>query len=657
MNVSIDEDKKWGDLPSILDHGVQTLPQLLVYQARLFRDRIAQRKKNYGVWQRYTWSELLAKVKAVAMGLLSLGVERYQTVALIGENEPEYFWCQLAAQAIGSKVVCLYPDLTAAEMKYVLIHSDTVSAICEDQEQVDKVLELEPELSQVNSIIYWDDKGMWGYHHQKLITLEDVIKRGEEHINMQPELFDEVVSAGKGNDVALLSYTSGTTGLPKGCIITHTNLLDYAFRVAGGIHIKQFTEYLSYVSPAWLTEQILGVSLGLLAPMTLNFPEEPETVQENIRELGIEFLMLSPRQWESLAALVQSKMIDAGLIRKALFNFGIDIGHKVNVNLLEGKEVSLRARCLYYLADKIVLYHLRDNLGLQRAYLTVSGGSGMAPDVFRFFHSMGVKLRNGYGTTEMGLFTLHLGETFDLETVGKLLPVLGKIGPPQKFKVSEESELLMAGGSGFAGYYKDPDATSKVISDGWFLTGDSVNLTKKEELVYLDRISDLRQLSTNHSYPPQFIENRLRFSPFVKDVMTIGDKEKPYVSAFINIDAGTLGVWAEQRKIGYTTYTDLSQNQKIRELIASEIKKINHFLPEGSKVKRFINLPKELDADEGELTRTRKIRRKFLEEKYNEFILHIYKGDKEFKAKIPVKYRDGRSGVVNATVFVNDLIE
>ncbi len=654
MKVSAEIEKNWGDLPKILDQGVETLPQLLLYQAKRFPDRTFHRKKDFGIWQRYSFQEVLENVKKFAMGLPQLGVVRGETVAIIGENEPELFWSEYAAQAIGCKVVCLYPDFTAPQMEYLLNHSDSVVVICEDQEQVDKVLELEGKLPKIHTVIYWDDRGMWKYTQPKLMKFEQVQDLGRKYIQENPEKFEQEVAIGKRDDIAVISYTSGTTGLPKGCLGTHKSFFDAAFRVAGAMPLKPFTRHLSYISPAWATEQMLGLSMGLLIPFMVNFPEEPETVRENIREIGTEAVTFTPRQWESLASIVESKMLDAGPIRRWFFRWGMAMGRKVNLAKLEGKTVHLSWHLLYRLAEKLVLYPLRDNLGLQNAYYAQSGGSGMAPDVFRFFHTMGVKLRNVFGTTEMGLFTFHQGDTYDLETVGKWMPVHPRLGPPLEYKISAEGELLVKGGSGFTGYYKNPEATTKKIVDGYYATGDAVYMTDKNEMVYLDRLEDMRKLSTGHSYPPQFIENRLRFSPFIKEVMTLGDETKPFVAAMINIDIGTVGPWAEQSVIAYTTFTDLSQNAQVRELIRAEIDKVNYFLPEGSKVKRFINLPKELDPDEDELTRSRKIRRGFLEQKYAEFISSMYVGKDKFEAMVPVKYQDGRTGVLKTVVYVNN---
>ena len=645
----------WDDLDTILAAGVRTLPQLLVHQASRYPERVLHRKKDFGIWQQHTWADVLQRVRDFALGLAALGVGRGQTVAIVGENEPEFFWSQYAAQSIGAQVVCLYPDLTAAQMEYMLLHSEAVVVVCEDQEQVDKVLDLEPRLAAVSTIVYWDDRGLWKYRHPKLRTFESVGALGAKSLSARPDAFDQAVQAGRGTDIAVLSYTSGTTGLPKACVLSHLNLIEGAARMSGVIAFRPFTQYLSYISPAWATEQFFGLSLGLLVPFVVNFPEEPETVQDNIREIGTEVLMLSPRQWENLASVVEAKMMDAGRVRRWIYRWGMAIGRRVRLPALEGRSVSPGWQLAYRLADLLVLRHLRDNLGLQDAYFPVSGGSGMAPDVFRFFHAMGVPLRNIYGATEMGLFSMHQGSVFNLETVGTWLPVQPLLGQPLEHRVTEDGELLVRGGAGFNGYYKNPEASARKVADGWYRTEDAVHLTEQGEIVYLERLEDMRQLANGHRYPPQFIENRLRFSPFIKDAMTLGDANKRFVGAFINIDAATLGLWAEQRGISYSTFADLSQNAEVRGLIRAEIETVNRLLPADSRVRRFVNLPKELDPDEDELTRSRKLRRNHLEQKYTAFVDAIYDGSSEFAAHVPVKYQDGRSGTLNAQVFVNDM--
>jgi long-chain acyl-CoA synthetase len=645
----------WAHYDAFIAGGVETIPQLLLHQAARHKGQVLHRRKDYGIWQRYTWDDVVARVRDIAMGLAALGVARGQTVAIVGENEPELFWCQYAANAVGAKTVCLYPDLTAAQMEYLLQHSEAVAVICEDQEQVDKALELEPRLPLLATIVYWDARGMWKYVHPKLLPLKEVEQKGRDHLAAHPTAFEEAVAAGKGDDIAVLSYTSGTTGNPKACILTQRYLLEAPARLAAALDFKPYTQYLSYISPAWATEQFFGIALALVAPFVVNFPEEPETVQENIREMGAEALMLSPRQWESLYTLVEAKMMDAGFLRRGIYRAGMAIGRRANLPKLEGKGTPVFWRAAGWLADLAVLRHLRDNLGLRSARIAISGGSGMAPEVFRFFHAMGVPLRNIYGATEIGLLTAHQGSAYDLETVGSWLQVHPKLGAPLEVKVTDDGELLVRGGVGFSGYYNNPEATDKKLKDGWYRTEDAVHLTGKGELVYLDRIEDMRRLSTGHRYPPQFIENRLRFSPFIKDAMILGDESKAFVAALINIDASTLGRWAEQNGVAFTTFADLSQNPRICELIRKELQQVNALLPEGSRILRLVNFPKELDPDEDELTRTRKLRRKHLEQKYAGFIEAIYDGRSHVTAEIPVKYQDGRVGRLNAVVQVVDV--
>lgn len=657
MTGAAGDRRAWRELDEMMAAGVATIPQALLYQAERHPDHVFHRRKDFGIWQPYTWREVVERVSEIAMGLAALGVERGQTVAIVGENEPELFWSQYGANAIGAKVVCLFPDLTAAQMEFILAHSEAAAIICEDQEQVDKAIALEPKLPLLRTIVYWDRRGMWKYDHPKLLLLDDLRRRGREALEADPESFRREVAAGRGDDIAVLSYTSGTTGLPKACILTHAYLFDTPSRLTGAVELRPHTQYLSYISPAWATEQIFGLALGVLVPLIVNFPEEPETVQDNIREIGAEALMLGPRQWESLAKLVEAKMMDAGPLRRGIYRLGLAAGKRANLARLEGRSPGAFWGLAGRLADLAVLRHVRDNLGLQSAYLTISGGSGMAPEVFRLFHAFGVPLRNIYGSTESGLLSVHQGESYDLETVGGWLPVHPAFGPPISYRISEDNELLVRGGLGFTGYYNNPAAAASKIVDGWYRMGDAVHISDGGEPIFLDRLDDMRRLAGGHSYPPSFIENRLRFSPFVKEVMTLGDETRPFVAALVNIDPSTVEKWAEQNRISFSTFADLSQNERVRALVAGEIRAVNALLPRGSQVLRFINFPKELDPDEDELTRTRKLRRTFLEEKYASFVEAIYSGASELTAEIPVRYQDGRSGVLRARVFATDVAE
>jgi long-chain acyl-CoA synthetase len=366
--------------------------------------------------------------------------------------------------------------------------------------------------------------------------------------------------------------------------------------------------------------------------------------------------VFSPRQWENLASIVQARMLGAGNVRKAMYNWGMKVGRDVYVEHLEGRKPTLSARLQLPIAEALVLHHLRDNLGLGKAKNALSGGALMAPDVFRMFHAMGVKLRNVYGATEIGLLTAHVGESYQLETSGSWMQSTPAYGDPLEYRVSPEGELQVRGGSGFGGYHGKPDKTAEALTEeGWYATGDAVSMTDDGELVFFDRVKDMRRLANGHSYPPQFIETRLRYSPFIKDLMTLGDESRDFVSALINIDMEVLGRWAEENKISFSTYTDLSQKPEILELIKGEVARINGLLPQGSRIARFANFPKELDPDEGELTRSRKLRRAFLEERYANLVEAIYGGGDKTDLEIAVTYQNGRQGVLKATVRVSDV--
>lgn len=634
----------------------ETLPQVLLARAKSTPNALAERHKRLGIWREFTWADVLDRVRALALGLESKGLKAGDSVMLIGENEPEHFWAEYAVQALGGKVLSVYPDQTADEILFLAEDSGTRIFMAQDQEQVDKCIEIADRFQGALAIVYWDEPGLWSYDHPLLHSFESVSAEGRQVHEKNPSRFEEHVERGRADDTAILSYTSGTTGKPKGVVITYRYLFDNCSRVMGVIDIAPGTEYLTYISPAWVTEQIFGLSIGLIAPMVVNFPEGPEDVLANIRELAVDALVFSPRQWENLASIVQARMLGAGKVRTAMYNWGMKVGRDVHVERLEGRNPSLAARLQLPFAEALVLHHLRDNLGLGKARNALSGGALMAPDVFRMFHAMGVKLRNIYGATEIGLLTAHVGESYQLETSGSWMQSNPAYGAPLEYQVSPEGELQVRGGSGFGGYHGKPDKTAEALTeDGWYATGDAVSMTDDGELLFFDRVKDMRRLANGHSYPPQFIETRLRYSPFIKDLMTLGGEAGNFVSALINIDMEVLGRWAEENKISFSTYTDLSQRPEILELIKGEVARINALLPEGSRVARFANFPKELDPDEGELTRSRKLRRAFLEERYARLVEAIYEGDDETDLEIAVTYQDGRQGVLKTRVRVSDV--
>ena len=633
---------------------IETLPQLLQRRAQATPDRLSQRHKQRGIWREYSFSAVQRHVLELTLGLHRMGVQRGATVAIMGENEPQHYWAEFAAHALGCKVVSLYPDLTAEEVRYLLEDSETVCLFAQDQDQVDKGLEVKDGLGLLRHIVYWDDTGMWSYKDPVLSTFGAVQQQGRELDAQAPELYRSLVAQGTPDDVAVLSYTSGTTGKPKGVVLTHRFLIDNAQRLIQATDAQPGMEYLSYIAPAWATEQINGISMGLGLPMVVNFPESPEQVLANIRELAVEAMTFAPRQWESMASSVQAHMLDAGPVRRAVYEWGLKVGHAFHVGRLDGKPVGWLDRLQFPLAEALVLRPLRDQLGLTRLRIASCGGATMAPDVFRMFHAMGVPLRNIYGSTETGLLTCHQGERFDLETVGHWMQAHPQAGAPLEWRVSSDGELQIRGGSPFLGYYRREGSVESKVKAGWFHTGDAVTRTERGELVFLERLSDLKRLRSGDTFPPQFVETRLRFSPFIKDIMTVGDEQRDFVAALINIDMAVLSRWAEDKRIGFSTFTDLSQRPEIAALISQEIARVNQFLPAHARVKRFANFPKELDPDEGELTRSRKLRREFLEERYGALIQGLYDGSREVRIDIPVTYQDGRRSNFNANVFIHD---
>lgn len=636
---------------------MSTLPQLLQGHADRTPHALSERHKYRGIWREYSFSEVQENVRDLALGLYDLGLKSGETVAIIGENEPEHFWAEFAAQALGCKVVSLYPDLTADEVSYLLEDSETVYLFAQDQEQVDKGMSTMEKLPLLRKIIYWDDTGMWSYRQETLCTFAGLQAAGRRIHSKQPDLYRTFVQAGSPDDIAVLSYTSGTTGKPKGVVLSHRYLIDNAQRVIDATNAKPGMDYLTYIAPAWATEQIFGITIGLGLPLVVNFPEGPEQVLNNIRELAVEAMVFAPRQWENLASTMQARMLDAGKVSRAVYQWALRIGHEVNVARLEGRPISAGARLAFPLAEALALRPLRDQLGLTRIRIAGCGGSTMSPDIFRLFHAIGVPLRNIYGSTETGLLTMHQGERYDLETVGHWMRAHPDAGEALQWKLTDDGELRIRGGTPFRGYYRRPDAIAEKVVDGWFCTGDSVTRTDRDELVFLERMSDLRRLRTGETFPPQFVETRLRFSPFIKDIMTVGDATRDFVAALINIDMNVVSRWAEDKNISFSTFTDLSQKPEVAELLRPEIQRINSFLPEHARIRRFANFPKELDPDEGELTRSRKLRRDFLEKRYAAVIDSLYAGSDAVDIKIPVTYQDGRQGELSACVLLYDTLD
>jgi len=630
----------------VLMNTPQTLPQYLQQAARKYGNRrVAMRKKQFGIWREFTWLDSYTRVKHVALGLRQLGLTHGNKVCIIGDNDPEYFWAQLAIQSCGGVAVGIFTDSIPNEIQYIVQHSDAVIVFAKDQEQCDKMLEIRAQVPAVRRVIYWEERGLWNYRDEWLMSFDALVALGRELDQREPTLFDEMVARGSGDDLAIFCYTSGTTGLPKGAMIAHKNLISGASHSSTVDRRLDTDEYLSFLPPAWITENVLGLTIHVMNGMIVNFPEEPETVQENLREISPHALLFSARLWESLVSMVHARIADTSWINRVLYKTFMPIGYRVADLRFNKGHVPIGWRLLYALGEIAVFSALRDKLGLSRVKSAYSSGAALSPEVVRFFRAIGVNIRNLFGSTEAIIHTVHIGDDVKFETVG--------VPPPGvQVRITEEGEIAVKSASVFQGYYKDPEATARALKDGWFHTGDAGYLRDDGHLVYLDRMKDLIELGSGNKFSPQYIEGRLKFSPYIKDVMVIGGRERMFVTAIINIDFANVGHWAEKRRIPYTTFVDLSQKPEVYDLIKQDVLRVNENLPPPARVKSFVLLHKEFDPDEGDLTRTRKLRRNVMEERYRDLIEAMYSDKDEVRVSAPVKYRDGRTGVIETSVRV-----
>ena len=625
-----------------------TIPKLIRRNYERWTQRNAMAMKSFGVWQRYSWQEYYDKVKYFSLGLLSLGMEPGDVVCIIGDNEPEWFWGEFATQAAQGIVTGIFVDSIPSEVKYIAEQSGARFAIVNDQEQTDKFLEIKEELPKLKKVIYWDPKGLRNYDDPILTPFTEVIKLGREYEQTHPGLFEQNIEQGKGSDTAFLYYTSGTTGLPKGAVLTHQALITTARAFVDRYPLAQDDDLISNFPAAWVGDSFFATIPHLLSGARLNFPEEPETIAEDTREVGPNFVIYGPRQWESLVRDIQVKMIDAHPLKRFVYNLFMPVGYKMADFNFANKKPNLFWRLLYGIAYFLLFRPLKDRLGLSNVRFAVTGSSVLSLDTFRLIHAIGIELRQNYGSTEAGLISSHGKGEIKFESVGR--PAIGT-----EVRITDEGELLVRSNCLFNGYHQDDKKTTETLVDGWCRTGDAVNIDDDGHLLFIDRIDHLGQLRSGIKYAPQYVEGRLRFSPYIKDAMVIGGKDKDFVSAIINIDFGMVGKWAERNHLPYTTFVDLSQKEEVANLVRKDLLRVNGYLPEPARVQRFVLMHKEFDADEAELTRTRKIRREFMEERYKELIESMYNDDNEINVQAPVTYRDGRKSFVSTSIKVRDI--
>jgi long-chain acyl-CoA synthetase len=626
-----------------------TLPRLLQRNARDLRDRPAIREKDRGIWQTWTWRQYHDEVRDFALGLAALGFKRGERLSVIGDNRPRLYWAQVAAQCLGGVPVPVYQDSIAKELAFVWNHAECSVIVAEDQEQIDKVLGLKDQLTTLRLVIYDDPRGMLHYKHDWLRSYQSVQELGREFAAKHPGYFEAEIEKGKPEDVAVICYTSGTTGNPKGVMLTHANAIALAEAFRKADDVRPEDDALAYLPMAWAGDAAYTLFLSLVVGFCANCPESPETVQRDLRELGPTIALAPPRIWENMLTAVQVKAADAPALKRWIFETFRSAAERAEILRADGKPVPLSLRLACMIGNVLVYTPIRDQLGLRRTKWALTGGAPLGPDTFRFFRSIGVNLKQVYGSTETtGLVSLQPSSEANPTTAGRPCPGI-------EVKIADRGEVLVRGPVIFKGYLKNEEATREVIdADGWFRTGDAGFVDPRGHLVIIDRAKDVGALQDGTPFAPQFIENKLKFSPFIREAVAFGN-DRAFVTAMIAIDLNTVGNWAERRGIAYTSYADLSQKAEVCGVIRDEIRKGNETLPESTRIRRFLLLTKDLEADDAEMTRTRKVRRSFVAEKYAAVIDAFYSGGHAVELETAITYEDGRQGVMKSRVQVEDV--
>ncbi|WP_222851490.1 AMP-binding protein [Phytoactinopolyspora mesophila] len=624
----------------------ETFPRLLRRLASDRPDEVALQEKLYGIWQPITWSGYARRVADFAHGLADLGVERGHVVAVIGDNRPEWLIAELAAQSLGASVVGIYPTSIGDEVVHILDLAGVRVVVAEDQEQVDKIIRLKSRLPRVETVVYYDPHGLENYDQPYLREFVQVESAGRQRGAEQPEWLDRQLDATSPDDIAIICTTSGTTALPKLAELSHTNLLSMARHLAQVDPLVKSDRYVSFLPLAWIGEQMLAVACGLSFGLTLSFPEDSSTQRADLREIGPDVMFSPPRIWESMLSDVQVRVDEAGKLKRAVFGWGYSVGDQMAGLRVQGRRPGARLRVKHLIADALALRPVRDQLGLARLKRAYTGGAPLGPDVFRFFHAIGVNLKQIYGQTEIcGIAVLHSDDDIRFHTVGRPIP-------GTELHIADDGEILLRSAAVFRGYHRNPESTSAALDDhGWLHTGDAGYLDDGH-LVVIDRAKDVRRAPDGQLFSSAFVENKLKFSPYVEEAVVFGGEREEVredgpvaadVTAMITIDPATAGAWAEHQHLSYTTYTDLAAKPEIYGLVAHDVARANDDLPEAIRVRRFLLLHKQLDPDDDEITRTRKVRRGVIAERYADIISALARGDQDVTISSTVTYQDGSS--------------
>ena len=630
-----------------------TFPRLLLQQAQARADKPAYREKGLGIWQSWSWAQVADEVRALACGLAALGFKRGMNLAVVGDNRPRLYWAMAAAQCLGGVAVPVYQDAPAADMAYVLDNADIDFAVVEDQEQVDKLFEIKEKLNSISHIIYDNPRGMRHYTQPELASFEEVQRRGREFDRTHPGFFSAAVNAGKADDVAVILYTSGTTGKPKGVCQTHASFIAAA---TGGVGFDKLTEnenILSYLPMAWVGDHLVSFAQALVAGFTVNCPESGDTVLTDLREIGPTYYFAPPRVFENMLTAVMVRMEDATAIKRKMFHHYLEVARRVGADILDRKPVGLMDRIRYALGNVLVYGPLKNALGLSRVRVAYTTGAAIGPDLFRFYRSIGVNLKQLYGSTETCAYVC-------LQPDGRIRSgSVGQPAPGVEVRLAPDGEVLVKSPAMLKAYYKLPEATAEAIDeDGYFHTGDAGVFDEEGHLNIIDRSADIGRMRCGTTFAPNHIESKLKFFPFIKEAVAFGS-ERDRVCALINIDMAAVGNWAERRGIAYSGYADLAGKRETCELVAECVEKVNADLANetmmaGMQIHRFLVLHKELDPDDDELTRTRKVRRRVIAEKYKVLIDALYSGRMSQYIETQVKFEDGRQGKVAAELRIVD---
>jgi len=634
-----------------LSADADTFPKLLVRNARERGDRPAMREKDLGIWQSWTWAQVLDEITALACGLHELGVARGDKVAVIGDNRPRLYWSMVAVQALGGVPVPVYQDAVAGEMEFVLEHAEVRFAVAEDQEQVDKLLQVKERCPGLEAVVYDETRGMRHYTQAFLHAYEAVVETGRIFAREHPDFWTEEIAKAAGGDTAIILYTSGTTGRPKGVVLSFANVILTALNAAERDGLRETDEVLSYLPMAWVGDHIFSVGQCYTVGLCVACPESSATVLTDLRELGPTYFFAPPRIFESVLTTVMIRMEDAGAIKRWLFAHFMALAKRVGIRILDGAPVTIRDWLLYALGDILVYGPLKNTLGFSRVRVGYTAGEAIGPDIFDFYRSLGVNLKQLYGMTEASVF-------ITMQPDGEIKPdTVGTAAPGVELKIAESGEVLFRGPGSFQSYFKNPEATAETKTpEGWVHTGDAGFFDEDGHLKIIDRAKDVGKLNDGTLFAPKYIENKLKFFPNIKEAVVFGDGRDD-CTAFLNINLEALGNWAERQGIPYASYQELTAHPDVLELIAGHVAQVNRDLAaeerlRGSQVRRFIVLHKELDADDGELTRTRKVRRRFVAERYEPLIEALYSGASHAHISVEVTFEDGRKGALAADLAI-----